>query len=110
MQTNTETPYELAKRNYHEACRQFANAIRDEIRRLTLESCPTATEIVLDGAYGDDGEFKINLHAVKLNGGALRFEGDDDFEELTEAIDEHLLYLATTTGEDYLGRDTLTIA
>jgi hypothetical protein len=93
--------FTAAKSRYSDACRDVEREALIELRRITLDLFPTATDLLVDGRYSDDGDFRIGLVAVALADGT-QVEGDD-LDDLDDSITHLTDWLETVKANEYEG-------
>lgn len=102
--TPAEAAYDTARIAYQAAASSLSNACH----RLLVEKAklrwPDADTLVLEGAYPEDGELHLHIDELHIGEDRLSIEdGNEDLDAFDDAVNELLMYLVETTGEDYLG-------
>lgn len=97
--------YEDRRTALHQAERGMYDAAERCFMQLVTEIFPTATRVDLWGEYGEDGELHISIEHVDAPAGSTNT--DEGLTLLEDESVEYLLFMASTSGEDLLGKTTL---
>jgi hypothetical protein len=109
-ETQRETWVRIAAAEHHRVGTQLVMALELRIIEVTLAWWPTATELHVEGEYGEDGD--VRLRAQKVTGPLGLIAGYVDNQSSEDRWDEfvddgidsiYLDWLAAITYEDYLG-------
>lgn len=97
--------FDYRKRAYHEAASKLEIAVYALLVERLLAAFPRAVSALIEGAFNEDGEMRLNIGEVHLDEAAGRLsveDGNDEVSDFSAAQDELLMYLADLTGDDYL--------
>ncbi len=97
--------YERSANRYAAAANDLSAKALAVVFGTVQVNYPGAQAVVLEGHWNEDGELRIDLAEVWVDGSRLSAEdGNDDIEEVNDLLNEPLMDLASTTGDDYNGR------
>lgn len=93
-----------AEHTLHAAIATYQESVWPWVRAKVLDAFPEATECWFLGEYSEQtGELTLRLGSLWLQGVGVVGVGDETVADLADEVDPKLDWLATLTGEDYLG-------